>query len=282
METFAIGDVHGCWETLQRLLERLPFDSGRDRLWSVGDLVNRGPRSLEVLRWARETAGEMGERFAVVLGNHDLRLLALAAGVTRAKRLDTLGPVLEAEDSGELVAWLGARPFVHRGGVGKEEWLMVHAGLLPEWTVEDAEAAARRVEAGLAGPLRNALLVRGSEVPEVEDPALPPLRRAFAAFTLLRTLDADGRPCPHSGPLEEAPEGCVPWFRVPGRRTEGRRIVCGHWSALGFRRENGVLALDSGCVWGKRLTAVRLDDGEVFEQETVEGPDDLPSGDEAG
>ena len=277
MATLAVGDVHGCSETLQRLLERLPFDPVRDRLWLVGDLVNRGPRSLEVLRWARETAEGMGERFAVVLGNHDLRLMALAAGVTRAKRLDTLGPVLAAEDGGELVAWLGGRPLVHRGRVGEEEWLMVHAGLLPEWTVEDAEAAARRVEAGLAGPLRKELLVRGSEAPEIEDPELPPLRRALAAFTLLRTLDAEGRPCPHSGPLEETPEGCVPWFRVPGRRAAGERIVCGHWSALGFHRESGVLALDSGCVWGNRLTAVRLDDGEVFQQETVEGPDELPS-----
>jgi len=279
MATFAVGDVHGCCDSLQRLLGRLPFDAGRDRLWLVGDLVNRGPRSLEVLRWARETAGAMGERFAVVLGNHDLRLLALAAGVTRARRLDTLGPVLAADDCGELVAWLGARPFVHRGRVGEDEWLMVHAGLLPEWTVEDAEAAARRVEAGLAGPLRKALLVRGSEAPEIEDPELPPLRRALAAFTLLRTLDADGRPCPHSGPLAETPEGCVPWFRVPGRRTAGERIVCGHWSALGFHRENRVLALDSGCVWGNGLTAVRLDDGEVFEQETVESADELPSDD---
>jgi bis(5'-nucleosyl)-tetraphosphatase (symmetrical) len=279
MATFAIGDVHGCWETLEGLLIRLPLDPARDRLWLVGDLVNRGPRSLEVLRWARETAGEMGERFAVVLGNHDLRLLALAAGVTRAKRLDTLGPVLAAEDAGELVAWLGARPFVHRGRVGEGEWLMVHAGFLPEWTVEDAEAASRRVEAELAGPLRTSLLVRGSEVPEVDDPALQSLRRELATFTLLRTLDAEGRPCPHSGPLEETPEGCVPWFRVAGRRTAGERIVCGHWSALGFHREDGVLALDSGCVWGDRLTAVRLDDGEVFEQETVESADELPSDD---
>lgn len=278
MATFAIGDVHGCWDTLRRLLERLPFDPARDRLWLVGDLVNRGPRSLEVLRWARETEAEMGERFAVVLGNHDLRLLALAAGVTRAKRLDTLDAVLAAEDGEVLVAWLGGRPLVHRGRVGEEEWSMVHAGLLPEWTLEDAGAAARQVEAALAGPLRHALLMRGSEVPEVEDPAVRSLRRELAAFTLLRTLDADGRPCPHSGPLEETPEGCVPWFRVPGRRTAGERIVFGHWSALGFHREGGVLALDSGAVWGDRLTAVRLDDGEVFEQETLEGPDELPPG----
>lgn len=277
MATFAVGDVHGCWETLRRLLGRLPFDPGRDRLWLVGDLVNRGPRSLEVLRWARKMA-ELGERFAVVLGNHDLRLLALAAGVTRAKRLDTLGPVLAADDAEELIGWLGSRPLVHRGRVGKEEWLMVHAGLLPEWTAEDAEAAARRVEAALAGPLRNALLLRGPEAPEVEDPALRSLRRELAACTLLRTLDAEGRPCPHSGPLEETPDGCLPWFRVPGRRTAGRRIVCGHWAALGFHREDGVVALDTGCVWGDRLSAIRLDDGERFEQATVERLDELPSG----
>jgi bis(5'-nucleosyl)-tetraphosphatase (symmetrical) len=278
MATFAIGDLHGCWDTLRRLLDRLPFEPARDRLWLVGDLVNRGPRSLEVLRWARETAAAMGERFAVVLGNHDLRLLALAAGVTRPKRLDTLGHLLAAEDAGELVAWLGARPFVHRGENGEEGWTMVHAGLLPEWTVADAEAAARRVEAALAGPQRNALLVRGPADPAADDPALAPLRRALLAFTLLRTLDAEGRPCPFSGPPAEAPAGCVPWFRVPGRRTVGHRIVCGHWAALGLHREDGVLALDSACVWGRRLTAVRLEDGEVFQQETVEGPDELPGG----
>jgi bis(5'-nucleosyl)-tetraphosphatase (symmetrical) len=198
--------------------------------------------------------------------------------VTRPKRLDTLGHLLAAEDAGELVAWLGARPFVHRGENGEEGWTMVHAGLLPEWTVADAEAAARRVEAALAGPQRNALLVRGPADPAADDPALAPLRRALLAFTLLRTLDAEGRPCPFSGPPAEAPAGCVPWFRVPGRRTVGHRIVCGHWAALGLHREDGVLALDSACVWGRRLTAVRLEDGEVFQQETVEGPDELPGG----
>jgi len=276
MATFAVGDVHGCWDTLRRLLDRLPFEPVRDRLWLVGDLVNRGPRSLEVLRWARETAAAMGERFAVVLGNHDLRLLALAAGVTRPKRLDTLGHLLAAEDGGELVAWLGGRPFVHRDENGEEGWMMVHAGFLPEWTVADAEAAGRRAEAALAGPMRNAVLIRGPVDSATDDPALRPLRQALVAFTLLRTLDAEGRPCHDSGPPEEAPEGCVPWFRAPGRRSAGRRIVCGHWAALGFHREDGVLALDSGCVWGQGLTAVRLDDGEVFQQATVERPDELP------
>lgn len=276
MATYAVGDVHGCWESLERLLGRLPFEPARDRLWLVGDLVNRGPRSLEVLRWARATAAAMGERFAVVLGNHDLRLLALAAGVTRAKRLDTLEPVLAAPDTAELVGWLGSRPLVHRDP-GGDGWVMVHAGLLPRWTAGDAEAAARRVETALAGPRREALLVRGPADHAEDDPELPPLREALAAFTLLRTMTPAGRRCDHSGRLEETPEGCVPWFRMPGRRTAGRRIVCGHWSALGLHREDGLLALDTGCVWGKRLTAVRLDDGEVFEQQTVERPDELPS-----
>ena len=276
MATYAVGDVHGCWKTLRRLLSRLRLHPAQDRLWLVGDLVNRGPRSLEVLRWARATAAAMEERFAVVLGNHDLRLLALAAGVTRPKRLDTLEAVLAAPDAAELIAWLAARPLLHRDP-GRQGWLMVHAGLLPGWTVEDAEAAARQVEAALAGPCRAALLARGPADPAADDPALPPLRRALAAFTLVRTLTADGDRCDHSGPLADAPPGCVPWFRVPGRRSAGRRIVCGHWAALGLHREDGVVALDTACVWGQRLTAVRLDDGEVFQQETVEGPDELPS-----
>lgn len=277
MATFAVGDVHGCFATLERLLGRLPFDEETDRLWLVGDLVNRGPRSLEVLRWARERAGAMGERFAAVLGNHDLRLLALAAGVTRPKRLDTLEEALAAPDGEELVGWLGALPVLHEGEVGGEPWVMVHAGLRPEWTVEEAGAAARRVEGALAGAERERLLVKEPADPGAHDPELRPLREELATFTLLRTLAADGRRCDFSGALEELPSGCVPWFRMPGRRSVGRRIVCGHWAALGVHREQGVLAIDTACVWGRKLTAVRLDDGEVFQQDAVEGADERPS-----
>lgn len=276
MATFAVGDVHGCWESLERLLARLPFDPASDRLWLVGDLVNRGPRSLEVLRWARSTAAAMGERFAAVLGNHDLRLLALAAGLTRPKRLDTLEEVLAAPDGGDLVAWLGGLPLLHEAEVGGEPWVMVHAGLRPEWTVAGAAAAARRVEAALAGPRRDGLLVKGPPDPGADAPGLHPLREDLAAFTLLRTLTAKGRRCDFSGPLEELPDGCVPWFRVPGRRSAGRRIVCGHWAALGLHREKRVLAIDSACVWGRRLTAVRLDDGDLFQQDAAERPGELP------
>jgi bis(5'-nucleosyl)-tetraphosphatase (symmetrical) len=218
----------------------------------------------------------MGERFAAVLGNHDLRLLALAAGLTAPKRLDTLEEVLAAPDGDELVGWLGALPLIHEGEAGGEPWLMVHAGLRPEWTVAGAAAAARRVEGALAGPRRDGLLVKGPADPEGDDPELAPLREDLAAFTLLRTLTAGGRWCDFSGSLEELSDGCVPWFRALGRRSACHRIVCGHWAALGLHREEGVLAIDSACVWGRSLTAVRLDDGEVFQQPAVERPDDLP------
>lgn len=276
MATYAIGDVHGCFATLERLVGKLPLDERVDRLWMVGDLVNRGPRSLEVLRWARERAERLGERFAAVLGNHDLRLLALAAGLTRPKRLDTLEGVLAAPDGEELVGWLGSLPVLHEGEAEGEPWLMVHAGLRPEWTVAEARAAARRAEGALRGPARERLLVKAPAGPGDADPELWSLREELAAFTLLRTLNADGERCDFSGPLDELPAGCVPWFRVEGRRSAGRRIVCGHWAALGLHREQGVLALDSAVVWGRKLTAVRLDDGEVFQQETVEGPGELP------
>jgi len=263
MATLAIGDVHGCFETLRALLARVGFSPRRDRLWLVGDLVNRGPRSLEALRWA---AG-MGDRLVVVLGNHDLYLLGRAAGVVERKRRDTLDAVLAAADRDELLAWLRERPLLHREG----DRVLVHAGLFAEWTVEHAEQLARETEARLRGPAGDRLL-RSAAVKRPDRwreglAAGARARVALAGMARLRALTAAGRMCPDfSGPPAELPAGCMPWFEAPGRRSAGVQVIFGHWAALGLRLAPGVAALDTGCVWGQSLSALRLDDGQVFQE----------------
>jgi bis(5'-nucleosyl)-tetraphosphatase (symmetrical) len=267
MATYAIGDVHGCFETLQRLLRRVGYDPGRDRLWFVGDLINRGPGSLAMLRWA----AEQGDRIVVVLGNHDLHLLARAAGVSGAKRRDTLEEILEAPDRDDLLAWLQGRPLVHREG----ELLLVHAGLFPEWTADQAESLARDVEARLRGEKAAKLLAAAEQKAPVRwKEGLSGMERsqvALAGFARLRTLEADGRLCAEfSGPPALAPKGCRPWFDVPGRRSAGATVIFGHWAALGLKIGKGIAALDTGASWGRELTALRLDDWRVFQESTQE------------
>ena len=264
MATYAIGDVHGCLGTLKALLAELPPPSSEDRLWLVGDLVNRGPDSLGVLRWAAESSERLGGHFVAVLGNHDVHLLARAAGVAGPKRRDTLERLLEAPDRDELLAWLGRRPLLHREG----DTVLVHAGLLPAWSVAEAEARARKAEEALRGPEADALLARygarGGKRPRARTTAGPD--QALAVLTSLRTVDAGGAPCfGFTGPPVEAPPGLVPWFEAPGRRSAGATAVFGHWAALGLRFAPGVRALDSGCVWGGALTALRLEDGRVWQ-----------------
>lgn len=263
MATYAIGDVHGCFATLKRLLRRIAFDRRQDRLWFVGDLVNRGPRSLEVLRWAME----QGDRIVVVLGNHDLHLLALAAGLSETRRRDTLEPVLEARDRDDLLLWLRHRPFVHREG----ETLLVHAGLFPSWTPGGAARLAREVEERLRGEKGPKLLAAiDQKTAERWSDDLTGHERAHAAlagFARLRTLDDQGRMCPDfSGPPQEAPKGCRPWYSVPGRKSAGATVIFGHWAALGLHVEDGVAALDTGAAWGRELTALRLDDWRIFQE----------------
>jgi bis(5'-nucleosyl)-tetraphosphatase (symmetrical) len=263
MATYAIGDVHGCWETLRALLARVGFSPRRDRLWLVGDLVNRGPRSLEVLRWA----AELGDGLVVVLGNHDLYLLARAAGIAERKRRDTLDAVLAAPDREALLAWLRGRPLLHREG----DRVLVHAGLFPDWSVEAAERLARETEERLRGEsgdrlLRSAVAKRPDRWREGLS-AGARARVALAGMARLRALSADGRMChDFSGPLAALPAGCLPWFAAPGRRSAGALVIFGHWAALGLRLAPGVAALDTGCVWGQSLTALRLDDGAVFQE----------------
>ncbi len=265
MTRYAIGDVQGCYDTLERLLERIEFDALRDRLWLVGDLVNRGPKSLEVLRWARS----LGDRAVVVLGNHDLHLLAAAAG-QRSKNSDTLHRVLDAPDLDEIVDWLRNRPLLHRKG----NWVMVHAGLHPSWSVKKARRLAREVE----HQLRSKHWRRLFDTPLAHAPdwskELEGMERLGAITRVLasvRTVRADRTLCgEYAGPPESAPDGCVPWFDARKKGWKEHRFVFGHWAALGLRSDAHYLAIDSGCVWGRTLTAVRLKDERVFQVDAVE------------
>jgi bis(5'-nucleosyl)-tetraphosphatase (symmetrical) len=262
MATWAIGDVHGCYRTLRKLLKKIGFAKSEDRLWFTGDLVNRGPRSLEVLEWA----ADHDWRIESVLGNHDLHLLALAFGVTEERPRDTLRPILKSSRQVPLLDWLRRRPLA----VGNPARLMVHAGVLPSWTVEEALSIAARLEARLRSPDASQLLaaVRRKGIKADEESSEV---RALRVFALIRTVRADGEICrDFAGRPEDSPKGCLPWFEVPDRRSAGTEIVFGHWAAAGFRRGADILALDSGCAWGGQLTAVRLDDGERVQVENSE------------
>jgi bis(5'-nucleosyl)-tetraphosphatase (symmetrical) len=259
MAIYAVGDVQGCCTELEQLLSILRFDPARDRLWFVGDLVNRGPRSLDVLRLV---AG-LGAAATVVLGNHDLHLLAVARGGEALRAADaSLQPVLAAPDAPRLLDWLQSRPVLHHdAGLGIT---LLHAGLPPQWDIAQARRCAAELEDALGGERSGRLFAQmyGNQPDLWRDDleGADRLRFITNAFTRLRVCDADGRMLLRfKGPPAEAPPGAVPWFRAAGRRSAGARIVCGHWSALGYLDEGGVLALDTGCVWGGTLTARRLD-----------------------
>lgn len=262
MATYAIGDIQGCYPALQRLLERVAFDPAQDRLWVVGDLVNRGPQSLQVLRLLRG----FGAAATVVLGNHDLYLLMVAAGYERREDDDTLYQVMEAPDRDALLQWLAHRPLMHVDG----DYVLVHAGLLPGWTVARAQELAGEVSAALTGPQAQEFLLNlAGNKPDRWSEDLEGwerLRVVVNAMTRMRFCSADGRMALRAkGPPDNAPPGTMPWFLVPDRFNRTHTIVCGHWSALGFYRAPGLIALDSGVVWGGKLTAVRLEDGEVIQ-----------------
>jgi bis(5'-nucleosyl)-tetraphosphatase (symmetrical) len=280
MAVYAIGDVQGCLHPLEQLLERLRFDAARDRLWFVGDLVNRGPQSLETLRRVRS----LGDAAVVVLGNHDLHLLAIARGGSGWKSTDGgLRPIMDAPDREPLLDWLQSRPLMHRdAALGTS---LLHAGLPPQWTRATAEGCAREVERRLQGERVGELFAHmyGNEPALWRDEldGWERLRFTINAFTRLRVCDAhDGRMLlKFKGRPETAPQGATPWFRVPWRRSAGERLVFGHWSALGYVAEQGVLGLDTGCVWGGALTAQQID-VDASQPVQVPNPEGLPFDDE--
>ncbi len=268
MTTYAIGDVQGCFNALDRLTNHIGFDPSRDHLWFTGDLVNRGPDSLQVLRYVKG----LGKAATTVLGNHDLFLMAVAAGIATLRSKDTIADVLHAPDRDDLITWLRCQRLFHRNG----DYALVHAGLLPQWSIDEAERLGGEVESILQGAEYKAFLHalypnrRLQWTPTLAGPTR--LAAIATVLTRLRVCTAAGvMALEFSGPPSEAPPGYSPWFQIPGRRSHAATIVCGHWAALGLHLADNILALDSGCVWGNRLTAVRLHDRAVFQSSCQNG-----------
>ena len=260
MAQYAIGDVQGCFDALESMIARIDFDRSRDRIWFVGDLVNRGPQSLEVLRFVKS----LGTSAITVLGNHDLHLVAVATGHARLDRSDTLQEILDAPDCAELIAWLRTRRLAYAEG----GYLMVHAGLLPDWSESDVLRLAAEVESVLASSAYDAFVSKmyGDHPRRWSEDLRGPdrLRAIVNAMTRMRFCNAKGEmELKEKGGPECAPSGYFPWFDAPGRKTANLVLVCGHWSTLGYVQRPDLIALDSGCLWGGCLTAVRLNDRQV-------------------
>ncbi|RJF97796.1 symmetrical bis(5'-nucleosyl)-tetraphosphatase [Noviherbaspirillum saxi] len=262
MPTYVIGDLQGCRTKLTELLERIHAHCADPRLIFVGDLVNRGPNSLETLREVRE----LGDTTNVVLGNHDLHLLAVANGIRPQHRTDTLDEILDAPDRDELLDWLRHRPLA----ILENDHLMVHAGVLPQWTAQQTIALSQEVEQMLQGPdwLDFLRQMYGNQPARWEDrlEGMDRLRCIVNALTRLRFCSADGTmDLATSKGVEIELPGYMRWFDVPGRNTEDTTVVFGHWSTLGLIMRPDIISLDTGCLWGGKLSAVCLDDRSVIQ-----------------
>lgn len=262
MATYAIGDLQGCFETLKELLAKLEFDRKKDKLWFVGDLVNRGPDSLACLRFVRE----LGKSASVVLGNHDLHLLALAEGVSKAGKNDTLESVLNAPDRDAILHWLRQQQLVHADG----EFVMVHAGLSPQWSLARSLQQSNDIEAALqGGEYREFLANMYGNEPDLWRDDLSPtdsLRYSINAMTRMRVVSKTGRlDLRFKGSLRELPKSLSPWFDNLHSSFADKTIIAGHWSALGLHLTRQFIGIDTGCVWGRELTALRLEDRMVFQ-----------------
>lgn len=262
MATYAVGDIQGCGVELQQLLEQIRFDPAQDKLWLVGDLVNRGPDSLRVLRFIKS----LGDSAITVLGNHDLHLLAVAKGAAELHRTDTLDEVLKAPDRDELLDWLRQQRLFH----AENGYVLVHAGLLPQWSVEQAASLAREVETALRGGDYVTFLARMyGNAPHNWDDELTGYKRLRVivnAFTRMRICTPQGAmEFKFKGELKDIPKGYLPWYEVPKRKNRDATVIFGHWSALGLKLEPRVIALDTGCLWGGPMSALRLEDRQLFQ-----------------
>ena len=262
MATYAVGDIQGCFASFSDLLEEIGFSSSRDQLWLVGDLINRGPDSLAVLRWARQHEAAL----RVVLGNHDLHALAVAEGFVEPHRSDTLEPLLTAPDRDELLTWLRHRSLAY----GEDEYLMIHAGLLPQWEGAQVLELAQEVETALRSSNYRDFFkhMYGNQPNRWEDglQGMDRLRIITNALTRLRVCSAEGEmDFRFKGEPDKIPTGLMPWFEVPGRKTADKTLVVGHWSALGLVLRDNLIALDTGCLWGGQLSALRLEDRRLFQ-----------------
>jgi bis(5'-nucleosyl)-tetraphosphatase (symmetrical) len=255
---YLIGDLQGCCDALDRLLAKIGFSASRDHLVVLGDLVNRGPQSLPTLERLRG----LGNAATCLLGNHDLHLLALAHGVRKPHRFDTVGEILASSERGAWIDWLRQRPLAHTA----QGWLLVHAGVVPQWDAATTLQLAGEVQQQLRGTALPAFLnvMYGNE-PARWQPDLAGAERwrfTVNVLTRIRYVSADGTlDFDSKEGADQAPAGLVPWFEAPDRRTEGTPIAFGHWSTLGLIDRPDLIALDTGCVWGGQLSAMRIDGG---------------------
>jgi len=271
MSTYAIGDLQGCYHSFRHLLEHIEFDPQHDKLWLVGDLVNRGTGSLEVLRWLYRHRASI----ITVLGNHDLHALVVAEGITKPHRSDTLQALLAAPDRDELLDWLRRQPLIH----AEQGYVLVHAGLLPQWTVQQALELGAEVEWALCSDEYREFLLQmyGNEPSRWKNSlgGVDRLRVITNAMTRLRLCTDEGEmEFKFKGELTDVPHGYLPWFDVPARLSQDSTILFGHWSALGLIQRPDLYALDTGCLWGRALTALRLEDRQVFQVPC--SPEDIP------
>jgi len=257
MAIYAIGDIQGCFDELLRLLDAISFNEQSDQLWFAGDLVNRGPKSLETLRFVKA----LGDSAITVLGNHDLHLLVASCAPKIANKKDSLLPILEAPDRDELIDWLRHRPLFH----SNDDFCLVHAGLPPQWDFNKTQKMALLAEQALKSPDYQAFLKQlyGNK-PNIWSSSLKgveKLRFIINCFTRMRYCDVNGRlDFVQSGPLGSQPKSLVPWFAVPKRKNADMRVIFGHWSTLGYYEGPNCYAIDTGCLWGGQLTALRLDE----------------------
>jgi len=262
MAIYAVGDIQGCYHELEQMLQLIQFDKKNDQLWLVGDLVNRGADSLSVLRLVKS----MGDSAITVLGNHDLHLLAVAAGVAELHHSDTLDEILAAPDRDELLNWLRHQRMLHVQG----NYVLLHAGLLPEWSVQQAQQLAHEVEQVLRGADYITFLEKMyGNTPHQWGASLKGysrLRVITNALTRMRICTLQGEmQFKFKGESDDVPEGYLPWFDVPQRASADSIVIFGHWSALSLIVKPNVIALDTGCLWGGQLTAIRLDDRKLFQ-----------------
>ena len=266
MAIYAIGDVQGCYEELLLLLDQIHFDRTQDKLWFVGDLVNRGPDSLQVLRLVKS----LGNNAITVLGNHDLHLLAVAIGVAEQHPSDTLNEILRAPDREELLNWLRHQHLLY----AQDGYVLVHAGLLPQWSIQQAASLAQEVEQALRGnnPVKFFKHMYGNNPCSWKDDLsdYKRLRVITNAFTRMRILSTKGEmEFKFKGEAQDIPAGYLSWFDFPGRKSCNAVIIFGHWSALGLNITTNVISLDTGCLWGGTLTALRLEDRKIFQVKCI-------------
>lgn len=271
MARYAIGDIQGCYHAFQSLLQAIEFRPGQDTLWLVGDVINRGAGSLDVLRWLVKHDKDV----ITVLGNHDLHALVVYEGFARMHRSDTLTEIFEATDADTILGWLRQQRLAYSDG----HYLMVHAGVLPSWSVEETLHYAGEVEMALRAPNYRDLLkaMYGNQPDQWQEDltGVDRLRVITNALTRMRVIDDAGRmEFVYKRGLESIPDGWQPWFTHPQRVTQTTPVLFGHWSSLGLCQTHNVIGLDTGCLWGGQLTAYCLDDGRLVQVDSH--PDDKP------